>query len=443
MRHSNNPNDRVRVHFLRSESEFTPSREGSAAAAVALDDPVRRRFPDMRCGSEFIAEALKQLETSAKFGALVICVDTFKAGDSSDAEKSADTRVAEILDRVRRTRDGIWGRLDTDCFGCFLPCAGLPATLQQAEAIQNELQRFNLQTVLIGAAVHPHKNFSKAQVLTNARKAIDHAAFFGPGSVAAFDAVTLNISGDRFYQAGRLAEAANEYRTALTLDPTNVNVYNSLGVCRAEMGDLEQALLCFDNARWLDDSDVMAVYNIGLVRLLQGRIPEARKLFLNAHEMDAGVFEVELQVGRLYLEDGDLSVARDFLQRAAELNPQSASAARLLGDCLARLGDDSAAVSAYQKAVKLNPNEAAALSGLGAAYDRLDKNLEIALVFCSKSVELSPDNGRYWRRLGRLQAKAGRLDEARQAFSNAAAEGCDCTAEIDALPAAAQKDLQN
>ena len=56
------------------------------------------------------------------------------------------------------------------------------------------------------------------QTLQNACKALDHGAFFGPDACVVFDAISLNISGDRFYQSGDLNAAIDEYHFALTLD---------------------------------------------------------------------------------------------------------------------------------------------------------------------------------------------------------------------------------
>jgi cytochrome c-type biogenesis protein CcmH/NrfG len=78
------------------------------------------------------------------------------------------------------------------------------------------------------------------------------------------------------------------------------------------------------------------------------------------------------------------------------------------------------AVIAYKTAIKLNPNEAAALSALGAVYDMRGENTEIATLYCEKSIQLSPEEGLFYLRLGRLYMKQDRVDEAGRAFKAAA-----------------------
>jgi hypothetical protein len=64
----------------------------------------------------------------------------------------------------------------------------------------------------IGVAAYPTINYTRHQIVNNAEKALEHASFFGPGTITPFDAVSLNISGDRHYQAGNLEGAIREYQ---------------------------------------------------------------------------------------------------------------------------------------------------------------------------------------------------------------------------------------
>jgi len=80
-----------------------------------------------------------------------------------------------------------------------LPCSeGLDA----ARRLQEQVRLHTGHTVTIGVAAHPTLDYSPQEALENARKAAEHAAFFGPNSRVAFDAVSLNISGDQCYERG-------------------------------------------------------------------------------------------------------------------------------------------------------------------------------------------------------------------------------------------------
>ncbi|MDZ7579851.1 MAG: hypothetical protein U5R30_04310 [Deltaproteobacteria bacterium] len=77
-------------------------------------------------------------------------------------------------------------------------------------------------SVTIGLAFFPTLDYSKDKILANACKALEHAKFFGPDSLVSFDAISLNISGDRLYDQGEYQKAIDEVQKQLwKLDPAN------------------------------------------------------------------------------------------------------------------------------------------------------------------------------------------------------------------------------
>ncbi|MBU1398246.1 MAG: tetratricopeptide repeat protein [Proteobacteria bacterium] len=97
------------------------------------------------------------------------------------------------------------------------------------------------------------------------------------------------------------------------------------------------------------------------------------------------------------------------------------------------------AEEAYEKAVKINPNDAASLSSLGLLYDQNGKNHDIALSFCRQSVEISPDNGLFRQRLGKIYHKHGLLGDAMKEFEKAEELGCESGRYINEIRAERKK----
>ncbi|MFC1856438.1 tetratricopeptide repeat protein [Thermodesulfobacteriota bacterium] len=429
--------------FLVGKTEAKISSEKTEEIPFSGEDLLVKVFPEILSGQNFLDAAIKNLESVSKFGVLIVRID-------NPGEVSEEALLAQLIEGVGRVidafcsdRKGFWGGLDHGVFGCFFPGADPTSCSQFAETIQKELAQRRKETLSIGVATYPTKNYQKTQILENARKALDHAAFFGPNSIVSFDAVSLNISGDRFYQEGDIQKAVAEFKMALMLDATNVNVYNSLGVCYGVTGDFNQALENFETAIWLDPSEVMAIYNTGLVYVLMDRKDKALEYFLEAHRIDEEVFEVTFQIGRLYLDGGEPVEAIAFLERANTMQPSSGPAARYLGDCLVALNKQRDGVSAFEKAIKINPNDAAALSGLGYLFDALGENAEIALMFCEKSVEIAPDNGLYRNRLGRVYIKENRTEDALDQFQKATELGHDSTEFIEQIQDDSKEDVKN
>ena len=91
------------------------------------------------------------------------------------------------------------------------------------------------------------------------------------------------------------------------------------------------------------------------------------------------------------------------------------------------------AFQAYRQAVKYSPNDAAALSALGLLYENKGENPEIGALFCEKSVEIAPHDGKFRHRLGKLYLKQNRLDDALNAFQAAIERGYDSSRYIEEI----------
>jgi tetratricopeptide (TPR) repeat protein len=246
--------------------------------------------------------------------------------------------------------------------------------------------------ISMGVARFPFLDFTRKETFHNALKALDHAAFFGPDSQVSFDDVSLNISGDRLYETGNPREAALEYVRGLSINPGNINLINSLGVCYGVMNRMDKALETFRKAISMDGEDVMALYNAGLASNLLGDLDAAVDLLQKASRINPAIFEVELTTGSLLLSNGQVEQAVIHLDRAARLNPLSSAPPRLLGDHYLELRQPDSAIPEYNKAIKQNPSDAQALSGLARAFLLQNRNLDIALTLAREAVSLSPDN---------------------------------------------------
>lgn len=410
---------------IKYDAEFSASQTG-------LSD----EFPGMLTGKKFIDHALAKVNSSLKFGAMVIRIDNiFHSNEESVKEDASQllVKVAKIIDSICKNEKGLWGQIGYDMLGWFCFEKNDNSCMELAHKAQKNIEELLNETVSIGMAFYPTTNFNKHQLLDNAVKALDHAAFFGPNSAVAFDAVSLNISGDKLYQKGDINGAINEFKTGLLLDPLNANIHNSLGVCYGVSGSFEKAKEEFETAIWLGPNESMALYNSGLVNLLLDNKNRALELFLEAESIEEDVFEVEFQLGKLYLESGKPEKGKKHLEKAVDLRSESRAAFRCLGDCNKALNKIDEAIASYKKAIKLNPNDADSLSSLGYLFDIKDEDTEIAMIFCRQSVEISPDNGLFRHRLGRLYFKQNQYEDALKEFQKANDLGCDSIEFIDKL----------
>lgn len=420
-------------HFLISKTDTERLKDVSRKGLDGADQSLRSAYPDLLCDQSFIDHALQSLASAARFSAVIIRLDPNGREEASPTAAAADDglpEVAAILDAVCREESGLWGVLKSGLLAGYFPDKDGPQTIELTRRIQKNLKQRAQKTVTAGIAAYPTIAYQKSEILDNAAKALDHATFFGPDSAVVFDGVSLNISSDKLYEKGDIQAAIGELQTALQLDPSNVNVHNSLGVFFGLMGNYEPAIEEFKTAIDLEPGEYMAHYNLGLVHLLTEKRDQALEMFLKADKINGDAYEVAFQTGKLYLELGDPKKGRLYLERAADLAPESGAVYRYLGDCHAANNTPQEAIAAYRRAIKLNPQDAAAMSALGCLFDTQGENPEITLMFCRESVGLAPDNALFRYRLGRLYANQNRLDKALTEFQKAQELGYDAADDI-------------
>ncbi|MDR0881228.1 MAG: tetratricopeptide repeat protein [Candidatus Adiutrix sp.] len=253
---------------------------------------------------------------------------------------------------------------------------------------------------------------SAEELVEDGRKALHEAAFTGPGQVAVFGPLALNISGDRLFEGGDLTGALREYERGLSLAPDHLNLLNSLGVCQGRLGHGGDALATFEKIARLEPQNMMAHYNLGYTHLLSGRLLEAEEALGRAAELNPDNFETLFHLGKTSLELGHLDRALPALKRAGEMGNTRPAVFRLLGEALMLAHDHQAALAAFKKAVKAAPNDAYALSALGALFVDLANDLPVARSLFQRSVEIDPTNSLYRQRLGRLLFTLGEYDGA-------------------------------
>ncbi len=422
--------------FLFSKTEAAAPPEPAAEQPPLLPEELTRAFPDVLAGEAFIDRALETLEAVDNFQALLVRMDPPDETETEpeiNPKAALQVQTAQVINRLCANLPWQWGKVDRNLFGCFLPLANGSGKQNPGTALQTALGKLQPATFSIGCALFPQLDYEKADTLENARKALDHAAFFGPGAYVEFDAVSLNISGDQFYQKGDINQAMAEFKRALELDPENVNVHNSLGVCYGVLGAYEKAAKIFQQAAHLAPGELMPAYNTGLADLMIGDKESALKSFLLAVEKDPRAFEPAFQAGHVLLESAKPKKARPYLEKAIQLNPDSAVAHRHLGQCYLDLKRNADAIGAFKKAVQLFPNDAPALSALGYLYDLKGENPEITTVFGQQSVEIAPENGLFRYRLGQLLVKKGELEKALKEFETAKQLGHDTGKMIETV----------
>ena len=225
------------------------------------------------------------------------------------------------------------------------------------------------------------------------------------------EARALDAKGTALAEAGKIAEAVEQFRKALLLAPDLPEARYHLGLAHDRLGQTDEAMAEFEEALRLQGDFLQARYLLagccrkrgdyeGEMRLLAGIVQtepaftEARYnygLALQRSEKSAEAveqlraavragprnFRYLLALG-IALADRDPGEAVTLLRRAVELSPDEAEARYNLALALAVGGDNAAAVGEFRTAIRLNPGHAGARRGLGVALMRADGLAESA-----------------------------------------------------------------
>lgn len=284
------------------------------------------------------------------------------------------------------------------------------------KAIQKRFAKGGERSFSAGLASFPCGTFKRSAVLLNARKALQHTLFLGPATSTSFDGVSLNISGDVYYNEGDMNGAMREYLLGLELDDRNVNLLNSLGVAYVRLNRFKTAIGCFEKGLDLEPDNYMALFNLGSAWLSTGRDDLAVGFLEKALAIDNRIFDLSLQLAELYCRSGHYDKVVELLgggEGDGEREDwEDASALRCLGEALHNLGDNRRAMECLQKASAYNPRDSRALSLLGELYDQEGEGVDIAMTLCREAVALDDSKADNWYRLGLVEYRQGHLQEA-------------------------------
>jgi tetratricopeptide (TPR) repeat protein len=319
----------------------------------------------------------------------------------------------------------------------YLFIAGVSAeeALQKAGRVKDKLTRPGEITFSMGIASYPHHTFNKSEIPVNARKALLHTFFYGPDTATVFNGLSLNVSGDIYYEEGDMLSAAREYRKGISIDPENINLLNSLGETYAQMNRHRQAKYYFSEVLKLDQLNYMALFNSGVASVMLGEEESAINFFEkglrigvngkaqgesgvekgDAYPKHLGLF---FQLGRLYCRKKMFEDAVPLLEQSVSLvaaEPEWGSSClvrRTLAEAYKGCGENKKAISILQTVLNLNPYDSDALSMLGELYELEGQGDDIALSLCLKAVEIDENRSEYFYRVARIYYKLNRLEEA-------------------------------
>ncbi len=230
----------------------------------------------------------------------------------------------------------------------------------------------------------------------------------------------LSLLGIILAQAGRTAEAAEQFARAVAAAPHDVHALNHYGSTLRDLGRHREALGCYERALALRPDFADAHYNRGVTWHFMGEYLEAFGCYEQTLSRQPGHAQAWNNRGTVLRQLGRLEPALESYERALQAKPDHADAHNNRGATLHDLGRYEEAVGAYERALHLRPGRAETLNNLGAALYRLGRHEE-ALRHIEQALALRADYLEARNNHGLVLHKLERHEEAIAEFRRALA----------------------
>jgi diguanylate cyclase (GGDEF)-like protein len=318
--------------------------------------------------------------------------------------------------------EALGGRYSVNCVIYYVPDRDQE---ECARAVHELLldERFDELDTTVGIAGFPFLDFTRSEILENARKALHHASMLHGDKIACFDSVSLNISADRLFAQEEIYDAVSEYKKALIVDENNFPARNSLGICYARLNKYDTARTVFQSLIQRHPNHHMALYNFGYVCLRDGDPGAARKAF---ERIPAGTPEhvyAQIRLGLIDEEEGNLDAAWERYQQILTMPDGEHLAYRYLARLAFGRDDRETAREYLHQAVTAAPRDAQSYHLLARIYLDQGEDPEVAESLARHSVHLQPEVPAFWEVLVAALEQQGKTAEAEQTRIRAAGGG--------------------
>ena len=230
--------------------------------------------------------------------------------------------------------------------------------------------------------------------------------------------------GSVYTATGKNAQAVEEIKKALQLQPNSDNGYLRLGKAYAATGQVEPSLAAFKKAVELNPYYWYNYKQLGWAYFQFGRNQEALNEFKRQVELNPKDWSGYNNVGAVYYIQGRWKDCIPYFEKAIALQP-TFDAYSNLGTAYFELGRYPEAVKMSETAVDLNPNSSEALRNLAQAYSRAGQKekalptYDRAISAAYNELQVNPRKADAMGTLAMCYAAKGELSRAQQFIQSA------------------------
>ncbi len=153
-----------------------------------------------------------------------------------------------------------------------------------------------------------------------AAEAIRNEVLNAKWSAISKDAIQHFKHGLELFDAGRLADAEDEFRTAISIAPNFAPAYIGIGTLQEKAAKYQMAVESFKEALRYDNSDYDANIGLGIAYFNLQKLDDAESPFVNAAYKDRFAVTPHYYLGLIFAVRNDVEVAQKAFEKVKELD---------------------------------------------------------------------------------------------------------------------------
>ncbi len=226
-----------------------------------------------------------------------------------------------------------------------------------------------------------------------------------------FASLMVVLAARTWKQAGYWKNSLTLFGHALEIDRNNILAHNNIGKALIEQGRVAEAVEHYKVAVSINPNYISACKNLGAALGLQGKNDEAVSFLLEALRIDPHQADVHYNLGNLFSEQKRPTEAIRYYSEALRLNPKYFEAHNNLANLLADMGRIEDALRHFKAALLVNPRYAKTHNNIGTAFTRQNR-LKEAVYHYRTAIDIRPDYAEAYNNLGVILKQQGQVDEA-------------------------------
>ena len=237
-------------------------------------------------------------------------------------------------------------------------------------------------------------HFARGEVYSSKSKSSEAIKEFNLASAAQpRNAVPIYNAAVIQEQAGLSSEAETSYRSALALDPNNLQIQAALGLLMADEGKLTEAAAQLSQTapNLPQDAKAGPIYGrLGDVYAGLKRANEADTAWQQALALNPDDTDTQVSLAGSYLAQKQYVSALALYDAAAKGRPSDAAIQNGRGTAYQKLRQYPRALTAFRQALALDPRSARIQNNVGVVLELLGKKAQAILSY-QKSLSLDPN----------------------------------------------------